>query len=155
MPAAPHACSAIRKDGTPCPAFANGSGLCISHDPARIGLAEASRARGGRGRSNRRRIIVAFEGSSPRPLIDRVTDALDQVTRGELDPRAGAAASTLAATLLKAIESANIEARVKAIEDRIGGKTVAWTPAPSRVAWIALTRCSMNGSWGSSRAFRS
>ena len=49
-------------------------------------------------------------------------DALGEVHRGELDPRAASAMASLAGALVRAMTAGELEERLRALEDRGGGK---------------------------------
>ena len=47
-------CIATRRDGLPCGGYANESGFCFAHDPARAGAIAEARRKGGAARHGRR-----------------------------------------------------------------------------------------------------
>ena len=56
------------------------------------------------------------------PMVSLLEDALGEVHRGELDPRAASAMASLAGALVRTITAGELEERLRALEDRGGGK---------------------------------
>jgi len=55
-------------------------------------------------------------------MVSLLEDALGEVPRGELDPRAASAMASLAGALVRAMTAGELEERLRALEDRGGGK---------------------------------
>ena len=56
------------------------------------------------------------------PMVSLLEDALGEVHRGELDPRAASAMASLAGALVRTITAGELEERLRALEDRGAGK---------------------------------
>ncbi len=56
------------------------------------------------------------------PKVSLLEDALGGVHRGELDPGAASAMAGLAGALVRAMTAGELEERLRALEDRDGGK---------------------------------
>ena len=56
------------------------------------------------------------------PMVSLLEDALGEVHRGELDPRAASAMASLAGALVRAMTAGELEERLRVLEDRGGGK---------------------------------
>ena len=110
-------CVSTRQDGAPCTAQAGASGYCIGHDP---GALEARR-KGGHGKSRAERAAKLLPARL-QPMVSLLEDALGEVHRGELDPRAASAMASLAGALVRTITAGELEERLRALEDRDGGK---------------------------------
>ena len=110
-------CVSDRRDGTPCTAQAGASGYCIGHDP---GALEARR-KGGRAKSRAERAGKLLPARL-QPMVSLLEDALGEVHRGELDPRAASAMASLAGALLRTITAGELEERLRALEDRGAGR---------------------------------
>ena len=93
------------------------SGYCIGHDP---GALEARR-KGGHGKSRAERAAKLLPARL-QPVVSLLEDALAEVHRGELDPRAASAMASLAGALVRTITVGELEERLRALEDRGGGK---------------------------------
>ena len=114
-------CAAITADGTPCEArpVVNGD-LCFFHNPASASARDAARRLGGQER-NRRAAVLAAD-TPDRPLISvadviaLLGDTINQVRRGELDPRVANCVGYLAAPLLRALEQGHLEVRLATLE---------------------------------------
>ena len=110
-------CVSTRQDGAPCTAQAGTSGYCIGHDP---GAVEARR-KGGHGKSRAERAAKLLPARL-QPMVSLLEDALGEVHRGELDPRAASAMASLAGALVRTITAGELEERLRVLEDRGGGK---------------------------------
>ena len=56
------------------------------------------------------------------PMVSLLEDALGEVHRGELDPRAASAMASLAGALVRAMTAGELEERLRALEDRGAGR---------------------------------
>ena len=110
-------CVSDRRDGEPCTAQAGTSGYCIGHDP---GAVEARR-KGGHGKSRAERAAKLLPARL-QPMVSLLEDALGEVHRGELDPRAASAMASLAGALVRTITAGELEERLRALEAHGGGK---------------------------------
>ncbi len=110
-------CTATRKDGSPCTVRALASGYCTFHDPALRETTREARRAGGRNSSNAARAAKRI----PRDLGDlsrRLFEALDEVHRGDLDPKRATAMASLAGAAIRVHEVAELELRLAALEER-------------------------------------
>lgn len=111
-------CSATRTNGTPCQAVAlPGRELCWAHDPEHREKASAARRAGGANRSN----LARAARHIPRDMKDltrRLLEAIDQVHRGELEPRSLTAMASGAGAVVRLYEVGELEARLEALEER-------------------------------------
>jgi hypothetical protein len=112
-------CSHKKPDGNNCKANATArSGLCFFHDPGRAAeRREAQRVGGLRNKA------VSLSTDTPDCNLKNAGDVIallgatiNQVRRGQVDPRIANTIGYLSATLLKAQELGNIEQRVSALE---------------------------------------
>jgi hypothetical protein len=110
-------CTSIRRDGLPCTARAGPSGYCIGHAP---GALEARR-KGGRKASRAERAGKLLPARL-QPVVSLLEDALGEVHRGELEPRAASAMASLAGALVRIITAGELEERLRALEARGAGK---------------------------------
>ena len=97
------------------------SEFCFFHDPARA--KERARAQRAGGLRNR---AVALPSSVPdapladlRDVVRLVADTINQVRRGEIDPRIANSVGFLAGILIKAWDRGEFEARLKALESAV------------------------------------
>jgi hypothetical protein len=112
-------CRHKRADGKRCQANATArSGLCFFHDPERA--AERLKAqRSGGLRNKGTSLPPATRDCDLKSVGDVVTllgTTINQVRRGQLDPRISNAVGYLAATLLKALELGDLARRVSDLE---------------------------------------
>ena len=117
IPSVSQRCISTRRDGLPCTAQAGTSGYCIGHDP---GALEARR-KGGHGKSRAERAAKLLPARL-QPMVSLLEDALGEVHRGELDPRAASAMASLAGALVRAMTAGELEERLRALEAHGGGK---------------------------------
>jgi hypothetical protein len=110
-------CPATRRDGQPCRGIANKSGFCMAHDPALADKRREAARLGGKGKAR-----VARLGKLVPPRLvavyDHLEEALSQVHKGELDPRAATAMAALAGAMVRVLTSGELEERVRRLEER-------------------------------------
>ncbi len=109
-------CNAIRRDGRRCTSpVVLSSGFCFAHDPARRDDAIAGRRAGGRGRSTvaRRRRQLSPRAAA---ICDRLEPLLDELRRGEIDPRVATAMASVAKTLVQLESTAGLDERLRVLE---------------------------------------
>ena len=116
-PSVTQRCTSTRRDGALCTAQAGASGYCIGHDP---GAVEARR-KGGHATSRAERAGKLLPARL-QPMVSLLEDALGEVHRGELNPRAASAMASLAGALVRAMTAGELEERLRALEDRGDGK---------------------------------
>lgn len=112
-------CRQILPDGRRCRARRIGdSSCCFFHDPERrIERAAAQRAGGLKGRR-----VTLRQGAPDAPLADArdiarmLADTINQVRRGQLDPKVANTVGYLASVLLKTVQEGENETRVASFE---------------------------------------
>ena len=114
IPSVTQRCVSTRRDGAPCTAQAGASGYCIGHDPG-------ARRKGGHATSRAERAGKLLPARL-QPMVSLLEDALGEVHRGELNPRAASAMASLAGALVRAITAGELEERLRVLEDRGAGK---------------------------------
>ena len=110
-------CVSTRRDRAPFTAQAGASGYCIGHDP---GAMEARR-KGSHAKSRAKRTAKLLPARL-QPKVSLLEDPLGGVHRGELDPQAASAMASVAGALVRAMTAGELEERLRALEDRGGGK---------------------------------
>ncbi|HUU92209.1 MAG TPA: hypothetical protein VM238_13505 [Phycisphaerae bacterium] len=115
----PHQCKGTKADGTPCRANTRtGSEYCFFHDPAKAEEQEAARQAGGR--VGKTRVLPAETPDVPLSSVAEVVgllgETINQLRRGEIDPRVANAVGYLSGTLLKALQQGDIEQRLADLE---------------------------------------
>jgi hypothetical protein len=119
----PH-CKQTKEDGTPCQTNAMaGSDYCFFHDPAKADEREAARRAGGSvGKT------AVLPSDTPDVPLSSVADVIallgrtvNQVRRGQIDPKVANAIGYLTGTLLRALEQGDIEKRVAELEALVKG----------------------------------
>jgi len=119
-------CKFRKKNGSRCGANAQpANGLCVFHDPARASEGRRARQAGG---INRSRLAVVLPTDTPDHPLGNTTDvselladSINQLRRGQLDPRVANAMGYLASVLLKALDQ-RLEERLAHLEAVISGK---------------------------------
>src|SRR6266849_6528099 len=112
-------CRYRKQDGSRCQANAMAnSTACFIHHPGFAGRrAEAQRTGGSR---NKAAVLSNETPDHPLKSVVDVTELLagtiNQVRRGELDPRVGNTVGYLAATLLRALEAGGLVERLSVLE---------------------------------------
>lgn len=117
IPSVTQRCTSIRRDGLPCTAQAGTSGYCIGHDPGALD----ARRKGGHATSRAERAAKLLPARL-QLVVSLLENALGEVHRGELDHRQAAAMASLAGALIRAMTAGELEERLRALEDRGGGK---------------------------------
>ena len=120
-------CKAITKAGEPCAGWAGvGSGFCFAHDPTKATERAAARVKGGRARHGRN---IGITGADCVVLVGTPGDVLDVIRGAILDvlhlENSIARARTLgylAGVALKAFEVTELEDRLTALEQSVGGE---------------------------------
>ena len=114
-------CKARTKDGTECqtPALA-GSDFCFFHDPDKADERFEARAAGGR--QNRMKTLSADAPDIQVESCSLISETINQVRKGELDPRVANAVGYLANVLIRAVEQGDMEERIKSLEAAVGSK---------------------------------
>jgi len=144
-------CEQIKANGERCQGLAMaGKPFCPFHDPSTAEKRVAGRKQGGKSRMRPAACLPTgtadVEVKTSADVAKLLADTISQVRRGELQPRIGNAVGFLAATLLRAIEAAQLEdlaaevERLKAlVGERHGAATIAnghtETQAQGRLAY--------------------
>lgn len=118
-------CEFRKKNGELCGADAQtGKSLCVFHDPARESEGRRARQAGGISRS---RLAVVLPTDTPDHPLGNTTevsallsDSINRLRRGQLDPRVANSMGYLASVLLKALDQ-RLEDRVAHLEAVICG----------------------------------
>jgi hypothetical protein len=113
-------CSATKTDQSRCrvPALP-GSEFCFFHDPSKAEKRREAQAEGGR--QNR---LKTLEPSVPDVKVEDCGDAIslialtiNQVRKGQIDPRVANSVGFLANILIKAVERDKLETRIERLEE--------------------------------------
>jgi hypothetical protein len=121
-------CSATKPDGSKCQAAAiPRSQFCFFHDPSKADRRREAQAQGGR--QNR---IKTLDPSVPdvnlrdgRDATALISQTINQVRRGEIDPRVANSIGYLANILIKSVERSELETRIEQLEAAIKVRTPA------------------------------
>lgn len=108
-------CTAIRKDGQPCQAWAVKDGLCVGHLP---GMLEARR-RGGTNSSKKARLDAMLPGRL-RPILELLETAIKETHSGQLEAKKAQAIASLAGAVVRVLEAGILEERLLRLEERYG-----------------------------------
>jgi hypothetical protein len=112
-------CKARKTDGSKCQAVAlPGSRYCFFHDPAKAEKRREAQSLGGR--HNR---IMTLDTDVPdvkiedcQGTIPLLSETINQVRKGEIDPRIANTVGYLANVIIKAVEQSEMEKRLEKIE---------------------------------------
>lgn len=120
-------CVSPRKDGSPCHCAAlpdDPDRMCFWHSPSRAGERSTAQLRGGITRQHavgiRNAPTVHLE--SVEEVKSVLADVITKVRRGQLEPKAANSLGYLLMQGLKAVEMANIDRRLKALEATANGQ---------------------------------
>ena len=112
-------CQARTGDGSGCQAAAlAGSDFCFFHDPDRADERREANAAGGRQGKMKTLAADALDVrvESCQDVVRLISETINQVRRGELDPRVANAIGYLANVLIKAAERGDMEKRLEDLE---------------------------------------
>jgi hypothetical protein len=117
-------CGSRTSDGSPCAAHrVAGSEFCFFHDPKKAKKRERARRAGGQ--KNRPltlpRTAPEVRLDDSRDVTHLLADTINQVRRGEIDPKVANAVGYLANLMLKAQERGEVEHRLAALEAAVSG----------------------------------
>jgi hypothetical protein len=120
-------CKSVKKDGSPCKATpATGREYCFFHDPDPATREQAKAARACGGRQGLSRVLPnteqAFELRTASDVVGFLSTTVNDVRCGRVDARVGNCLGYLAGVVLKALESSELEERVKALEEKLSLK---------------------------------
>ncbi len=129
--ASARSCQGRKPDGGSCRTQATaGSDYCFFHDPAKAQERAAAQSAGGQ----RNRIAVLPTTAPDARLreagdvVKLLAETINQVRRGEIDPKVANAVGYLGALLLKAIGATETENRLTALEAAVKGRTAMSEP---------------------------
>jgi hypothetical protein len=114
-------CHFRKKNGIRCGANAQpANGLCVFHDPARAADGRRARQAGGIHRS-RAAAVLPFDTpdyplGNTKEVSALLSDSINRLSRGQLDPRVANAMGYLTSVLLHSIEQGPVEERLAKIE---------------------------------------
>lgn len=118
----PRICKASKRAGSGCEAAAlEGSDFCFFHDPSKAAERREAQALGGQ--RNRMKTLdpaipdVKFESSAQ--VVALLSDTINQVRKGNIDPRIGNTVGYLANLLIKALEQNELETRIDRLEESL------------------------------------
>ncbi len=121
----PTQCRHVKADGTRCQANAmSKSKFCFFHDPHKAKQRTAARRAGGQ-KAKAAALSPDTPDHSLESLADVVTllgQTINQVRRGEIDPRVSNAVGYLTNVLIKALEQGNLEERLNALESIVNSR---------------------------------
>ena len=111
----------MKADGTRCRANAQrGTEYCFFHDPTKAKERAAARLAGGnRGRAAILEAAPDVPLTSNANVITLLGETINQVRRGDLDPKVSNAIGYLTGILLKALDQGHLEERLAALEEII------------------------------------
>jgi len=114
-------CQQIKGDGSQCEASViTGSMFCYFHDPAKAQERQVAQRAGGIARS--RQAAVLPRETPDRPVrkicevVEIMEETINQVRRGEIDPKVANSVAYIAGILLKALERGPLEERIASLE---------------------------------------
>ena len=123
-------CKSRKKDGKRCGADAqSGKTLCIFHDPRRAADGRRARRMGGISRSRTAAVLPPDALDNPlrntQDVSTLLAESINQIRRGELDPRVANSVGHLASILLGALQQGPLEERLARLEAALlaGGST--------------------------------
>jgi hypothetical protein len=112
-------CSSTTKDGTPCGAAPRpGRSFCPWHDPQLVTARQTWRARGGQGKSSRRRATrnLADAALTMPEVAGLLSVALKKVATGTMEPGVGNAMANIARALVATQQAGDVEMRLAELE---------------------------------------
>jgi hypothetical protein len=117
----PKPCAATKPDGTPCGGFAvNGSERCFAH--AQPDAWADANQRGGQAVKKNQNPLPALTLQQPKDVVALLAETINGVRSGALDLRVANCIGYLAGHLTRAMETAELDDRVKTIESILVGR---------------------------------
>jgi hypothetical protein len=118
-------CQAKKPDGSSCQAAAlPGTDFCFFHDPDRADERREAQSFGGS--RNRMKTLDAsapdVKVESCQDVVRLISETINQVRKGQLDPRVANAIGYLANVLIKAVEQGDMEKRIEDLEAAVKRK---------------------------------
>ena len=121
----PDKCRFLKKNGSKCDADAQtGKSVCVFHDLEQSTTVERARRDGGIKRSRPAAVLppdtpdITLENASEVSAL--ITDSINQLRRGQLDPRVAKGIGYLAGVLLRSLEQGAMERRISKLESSLG-----------------------------------
>jgi hypothetical protein len=126
-------CQALKSDGKRCTVAAlPGSEYCFFHDPTKKEERHAAQSMGGS--QNRMKTLGPeapdLKVKDARDVVNLMSETINQVRKGQLDPRIANAVGYLATIMIKASERNNLEARLEELEAIVKAKKKQLQEAP-------------------------
>ena len=130
-------CKRVKANGSRCKANAlSASEYCFFHDPSKAAERKAAQKSGGS--VGKTAVLPPDTPDAPLGSVaDVVTllgQTINQVRRGEIEPRVANAVGYLAATLLRGLEQGDIERRLAELEAILKGQCVPDSPFDADLA---------------------
>jgi hypothetical protein len=112
-------CRAVKPDGSRCQVAAlPGSDFCFFHDPTKADERRDAQALGGR--QNRMKTLDAtapdIRVEDCQDVVRLISETINQVRKGQIDPRVANAVGYLANVLIRAVEQGEMERRLAELE---------------------------------------
>lgn len=120
-------CTFRKGDGTRCGANAQAeNGLCVFHDPARQAQGQSARRAGGLKRMRKAQVLPQdtpdHQLGNAEEVASLLANSINQLRRGQLDPRVANSVGYLASVLLRALEQGSVEERLAQLEAILADK---------------------------------
>jgi hypothetical protein len=114
-------CQARNKNGDACGADVQlGKTLCVFHDPAHATDGRRARQAGGLSRTRKTAFLSADTPDHPlgnsKDVSELLANSINQLRRGQLDPKVATCVGYLSTVLLRALEQGPAEERLAKIE---------------------------------------
>jgi hypothetical protein len=114
-------CQFRKKNGERCGADAQiGKSICVFHDPARASDGQRARRAGGVNRTRPAAVLPADTPdhplATPKDVSGLLAQSINQVRRGQLDPKVANCVGYLSGVLLHSIEQGSVEERLARLE---------------------------------------
>jgi len=121
-------CQAVKPDGSRCQAAAlPGRDFCFFHDPAKADERREAQSLGGQ--QNRMKTLDAsapdVEIEDCQDVVRLISETINQVRKGQIDPRVANAVGYLANVLIRAVEQGDMEKRLDDLEAVVKTKRVS------------------------------
>jgi hypothetical protein len=112
-------CKAAKPDGSGCQAAAlPESEFCFFHDPTKADERRAAQSRGGS--QNKLKTLADtlpdVKIADCEDVVEILSETINQVRKGQIDPRVANAVGYLATVLIKAAEQGDLERRISEVE---------------------------------------
>jgi hypothetical protein len=119
-------CTETKKDGTPCtaPVLRAGASVCSSHDPEMADRLKASRAKGGRSKSELHR-MKALMPARLIPIFEQMEDRLPDVFSGAINPRVAQALAAYIRTMAVLVQQGQVELEIADLREQIAALQAA------------------------------